>query len=237
MILHLLLVRLAYILIILFRLGLCNTVDALDDSADFGKHLPSRAVDGIAKRQNGGFGIKAVNVRKGVLRHGAVAQTAAHCRHIDGTLRDEVGKNRRLLLRLCPFQRAADHGILQIGVQLFAVLRHKQGCLQAENLRQALGVVLFLQGLQGRIAVGIGDLPAQWFGGFAGRVGVLDVKQIPHIARHITGAKGRYAVRTAVDPAPGSTVPSVDVRQHGGTGALAVNQRLIRESVMRCIRG
>ena len=48
MILHLLLVRLAYILIILFRLGLCNTVDALDDSADFGKHLPSRAVDGIA---------------------------------------------------------------------------------------------------------------------------------------------------------------------------------------------
>ena len=129
MILHLLLVRLAYILIILFRLGLCNTADALDDSADFGKHLPSRAVDGIAKRQNGGFGIKAVNVRKGVLRHGAVAQTAAHCRHIGGTLRDEVGKNRRLLLRFCPFQRAADHGILQIGVQLFAVLRHKQGCL------------------------------------------------------------------------------------------------------------
>lgn len=162
MILHLLLVRLAYILIILFRLGLCNTVDALDDSADFGKHLPSRAVDGIAQRQNGGFGIKAVNVRKGVLRHGAVAQTAAHCRHIDGTLRDEVGKNRRLLLRLCPFQRAADHGILQIGVQLFAVLCHKQGCLQAKDFRQALGIVLFLQGLQGRIAVGIGDLPPQW---------------------------------------------------------------------------
>ena len=112
MILHLLLVRLAYILIILFRLGLCNTVDALDDSADFGKHLPPRAVDGIAQRQNRGFGIKAVNVRKGILRYGAVAQTAAHCRHIDGALRDEVGKNRRLLLRLCPFQRTADHGIL-----------------------------------------------------------------------------------------------------------------------------
>ena len=237
MILHLLLVCLAYILIILFRLGLCNTVDALDDSADFGKHLPPCAVDGIAQRQNRGLGIKAVNVRKGVLRHGAVAQTAAHCRHIDGALRDKVGKNRRLLLRLCPFQRAADHGILQIGVQLFAVLRHKQGCLQAEDLRQALGTVLFLQGLQGQIAVGIGDLPPQWFGGFAGRVGVLDVKQIPHIARHIAGAKGRYAARAAVDPAPGSTVPSVDVCQHGGSGALAVNQRLIRESVMRCIRG
>lgn len=97
--------------------------------------------------------------------------------------------------------------------------------------------MLFLQGLQGRIAVGIGDLPAQWFGTFTGRVGVLDVKQIPHIARHITGAKGRYAVRTAVDPAPGSTVPSVDVRQHGGSGALAVNKRLIRKGVMRCIRG
>lgn len=237
MILHLLLVRLAYILIILFRLGLCNTVDALDDSADFGKHLPSRAVDGIAQRQNGGFGIKAVNVRKGILRYGAVAQTAAHCRHIDGTLRDEVGKNRRLLLRLCPFQRAADHGILQIGVQLFAVLCHKQGSLQAKDFRQALGIVLFLQGLQGQIAVGIGDLPAQWFGVFTGRVGVLDVKQIPHIARHMAGAKGRYAVRTAVDPAPGSTVPSVDVRQHSSSGALAVNQRLIREGVMRCIRG
>lgn len=237
MILHLLLVRLAYILIILFRLGLCNTVDALNDSADFGKHLPPCAVDGIAKRQNRGFGIKAVNVRKGVLRHGAVAQTAAHCRHIDGTLRDEVGKNRRLLLRLCPFQRAADHGILQIGVQLFAVLCHKQGCLQAEYLRQALGVMLFLQGLQGRIAVGIGDLPTQWFGTFTGRVGILDVKQIPHIARHITGAKGRYAVSTAVDPAPGSTVPSVDVRKHSSSGALAVNKRLIRKGVMRCIRG
>ena len=129
MILHLLLVRLAYIHIILFRLRLCNTVDALNDSADFGKHLPPRAVDGIAKRQNRGFCIKAVNVRKGVLRYGTVAQTAAHSRHIDGALRDEVGKNRRLLLRLCPFQRAADHGILQIGVQLFAVLCHKQGCL------------------------------------------------------------------------------------------------------------
>ena len=117
------------------------------------------------------------------------------------------------------------------------MLCHKQGCLQAEDFRQALGVVLFLQGLQGRIAVGIGDLPAQWFGGFAGRVGVLDVKQIPHIARHITGAKGRYAARTAVDPAPGSTVPSVDVRKHSSSGALAVNKRLIRESVMRCIRG
>ena len=230
-------VRLAYILIILFRLGLCNTVDALDDSTDFGKHLPPRTVDSIAKRQDGGFGIKAVNVRKGVLRHGAVAQTAAHSRHIDGALRDEVGKNRRLLLRLCPFQRAADYSILQISVQLFAVLCHKQGCLQAEDLRQALGTVLFLQGLQGRIAVSIGDLPPQWFGGFAGRVGVLDVKQIPHIAHHITGAKGRYAARTAVDPAPGSAVPSVDVRQHGGTGTLAVNKRLIRECVMRCIRG
>lgn len=237
MILHLLLVRLAYILIILFWLGLGNTVDALDDSADFGKHLPSRAVDGVAQRQNGGFGIKAVNVRKGILRYGAVAQTAAHCRHIDGALRDEVGKNRCLLLRLCPFQRAADHGILQIGVQLFAVLCHKQGCLQAKDFRQALGVVLFLQGLQGRIAVGISDLPPQWFGGFAGRVGVLDVKQIPHIARHITGAKGRDTARTAVDPAPGSTVPSVDVRKHSSSGALAVNKRLIRESVMRCIRG
>ena len=230
-------VRLAYILIILFRLGLGNTVDALDDSADFGKHLPPRAVDGVAQRQNRGFGIKAVNVRKCVLRYGAVAQTAAHCRHIDGALRDEVGKNRCLLLRLCPFQRAADHGILQISVQLFAVLCHKQGCLQAEDFRQALGTVLFLQGLQGRIAVGIGDLPPQWFGGFAGRVGVLDVKQIPHIAHHITGAKGRYAARTAVDPAPGSTVPSVDVRKHGSSGTLAVNKRLIRESVMRCIRG
>ena len=237
MILHLLLVRLAYILIILFRLGLCNTVDALDDSADFGKHLPSRAVDGIAKRQRGGFGIKAVNVRKGVLRHGTVAQTAAHCCHIDGALRDEVGKNRSLLLRLCPFQRAADHGILQIGVQLFAVLCHKQGCLQTKDFRQALGIVLFLQGLQGRIAVGIGDLPPQRVGTFTGRGGILDVKQIPHIARHITGAKGRYAVRTAVDPAPGCAVPSVDVRKHGGSGTLAVNQRLIRESVMRCIRG
>ena len=237
MILHLLLVRLAYILIILFRLGLGNTVDALDDSADFGKHLPTRAVDGIAKRQNGGFGIKAVNVRKSILRHGAVAQTAAHCRHIDGTLRDEVGKNRRLLLRLCPFQRAADHGILQIGVQLFAVLRHKQGCLQAENFRQALGIVLFLQGLQGRIAVGIGDLPAQWFGTFTGRVGILDVKQVPHIARHMAGAKGCHTARTAVDPAPGSTVPSVDVRKHSSSGALAVNKRLIRKGVMRCIRG
>ena len=237
MILHLLLVRLAYILIILFRLGLGNTVDALDDSADFGKHLPPRAVDGVAQRQNRGFGIKAVNVRKCVLRYGAVAQTAAHGRHIDGALRDEVGKNRCLLLRLCPFQRAADHGILQISVQLFAVLCHKQGCLQAEDFRQALGTVLFLQGLQGRIAVGIGDLPPQWFGGFAGRVGVLDVKQIPHIAHHITGAKGRYAARTAVDPALGSTVPSVDVRKHGSSGTLAVNKRLIRESVMRCIRG
>ena len=142
-----------------------------------------------------------------------------------------------MLLRLCPFQRAADHGILQIVVQLFAVLCHKQGCLQAKDFRQALGIVLFLQGLQGRIAVGIGDLPAQWFGGFAGRVGVLDVKQIPHIARHMAGAKGRYAMSTAVDPAPGSTVPSVDVRQHGGSGALAVNKRLIRKGVMRCIRG
>lgn len=112
MILHLLLVRLDYIFIILFWLGLGNTVDALDDSADFGKHLPPCAVDGIAKRQNRGFGIKAINVRKGVLRHGTVAQTAVHCRHIDGALRDEVGKNRILLLRLCPFQRAADHGIL-----------------------------------------------------------------------------------------------------------------------------
>ena len=237
MILHLLLVRLAYILIILFRLGLCNTVDALDDSADFGKHLPPRAVDGIAQRQNGGFGIKAVNVRKSILRHGAVAQTAAHGCHINGALRDEVGKNRRLLLRLCPFQRAADHGILQIGIQLFAVLRHKQGCLQAENFRQALGIVLFLQGLQGRITVGICDLPAKLSGGFTGRVGILDVKQIPHIARHMAGSEGRYAVRTAVDPAPGSAVPSVDVRQHGGSGALAVNQRLIRKGVMRCIRG
>ena len=237
MILHLLLVRLAYILIILFRLGLCNTVDALDDSADFGKHLPPRAVDGIAQRQNCGFCIKAVNVRKGVLRHGTVAQTAAHCCHINGALRDEVGENRRLLLRLRPFQRAADHGILQISVQLFAVLRHKQGCLQAENLRQTLGVVLLLQGLQGRIAVGIGDLPAQWFGTFTGRVGILDVKQIPHIACHMAGAKGRHAARTAVDPAPGSTVPSVDVRQHGGTGTLAVNQCLIREGIMRCICG
>ena len=117
------------------------------------------------------------------------------------------------------------------------MLCHKQGCLQAEDLRQALGTVLFLQGLQGRIAVGIGDLPAQWFGTFTGRMGILDVKQIPHIARHITGAKGRYAARAAVDPAPGSTVPSVDVRQYGGSGSLAVNQRLIRESVMRCIRG
>ena len=112
MILHLLLVRLAYIHIILFRLRLCNTVDALNDSADFGKHLPPHAVDGIAQRQNRGFGIKAVNVRKGILRYGAVAQTAAHCRHIDGALRDEVGKNRSLLLRLCPIQRAANHGIL-----------------------------------------------------------------------------------------------------------------------------
>lgn len=237
MILHLLLVRLAYIFIILLRLGLCNTVDALDDSADLGKHLPPCAVDGIAQRQNGGFGIKAVNVRKGILRHGAVAQAAAHSRHIDGALRDEVGENRRLLLRLRPFQRAADHGILQIGVQLLAVLRHKQGCLQAENLRQTLGVVLFLQGLQGRIAVDIGDLPAQWFGTFTGGVGILDVKQIPHVARHMAGAKGRHAARTAVDPAPGSAVPSVDVRQHGGTGTLAVNQRLIRKGVMRCIRG
>ena len=202
MILHLMLVCLAYIFIILFRLGLCNTVDALNDSADFGKHLPPRAGDGIAKRQNGGFGIKAVNVRKGVLRHGAVAQIAAHGRHIDGSLRDEVGKNRRLFLWLCPFQRAADHGILQIGVQLFSVLRHKQGCLQAEDLRQALGIVLFLQGLQGRIAVGIGDLPAQWFGTFTGRMGILDVKQIPHVACHMAGAKGCNAVRTAVDPAP-----------------------------------
>ena len=117
------------------------------------------------------------------------------------------------------------------------MLCHKQGCLQAKDFRQALGIVLFLQGLQGRIAVGIGDLPAQWFGGFAGRVGVLDVKQIPHIARHMAGAKGRYAMSTVVDPAPGSTVPSVDVRQHGGSGALAVNQRLIRKGVMRCIRG
>ena len=97
--------------------------------------------------------------------------------------------------------------------------------------------MLFLQGLQGQIAVGIGDLPAQWFGVFTGRVGILDVKQIPHIARHMAGAKGRNAARTAVDPAPGSTVPSVDVRQHGGSGTLAVNKRLIRESVMRCIRG
>ena len=112
MILHLLLVRLAYILIILFWLGLGNTVDALNDSADFGKHLPSRAVDGIAKRQICGFCIKAVNVRKGVLRHGTVAQTAAHCCHIDGALRDEVCKNRSLLLRFFPFQRAADHRIL-----------------------------------------------------------------------------------------------------------------------------
>ena len=237
MILHLLLVRFAYIHIILFWLGLCNTVNALDDSADLGKHLPPRAVDGIAKCQNGGFGIKAVNVRKGILRHGAVAQTAAHGCHINGALRDEVGKNCRLFLRLCPFQRAADHGILQIGVQLFAVLRHKQGCLQAENLRQALGVVLFLQGLQGRIAVGICDLPAQWFGIFTGRVGILDVKQIPHIARHMAGAKGRHAARTAVDPAPGSAIPSVDVRQHSGTGTLAVNKRLIREGVMCCICG
>ena len=117
------------------------------------------------------------------------------------------------------------------------MLRHKQGCLQAENLRQALGIVLFLQGLQSRIAVGIGDLPAQWFSGFTGRVGILDVKQIPHIARHGAGAKGRHTARTAVDPAPGCAVPSVDVRQHGGTGTLAVNQRLIREGVMRCIRG
>ena len=82
------------------------------------------------------------------------------------------------------------------------MLCHKQGCLQTKDFRQALGIVLFLQGLQGRIAVGIGDLPAQWFGGFAGRVGVLDVKQIPHIACHITGAKGRYAARTAVDQRP-----------------------------------
>ena len=117
------------------------------------------------------------------------------------------------------------------------MLCHKQGCLQTKDFRQALGTVLFLQGLQGQIAVDIGDLPAQWFGTFTGRVGILDVKQIPHIARHITGAKGRYAVRTAVDPAPGCAVPSVDVRQHGGAGTLAVNQRLIRESVMRCIRG
>ena len=97
--------------------------------------------------------------------------------------------------------------------------------------------MLFLQGLQDRITVGIGDLPAQWLGVFTGRVGILDVKQIPHIACHIAGAKGRDAARTAVDPAPGSTVPSVDVCQHGGTGALAVNQCLIREGVMCCIRG